>query len=96
MAVGVDAHQRYQRGIYDLQPGDVLVNYTDGIIDARNFTSERFGRARLRAAVLRILNAEPDANAQRLVDLIQWELRRFAGLTTRADDETMVVLKVKA
>ena len=95
MAVGVDAHQRYQRGIYDLHPGDVLVNYTDGITDARNFTSERFGRARLRTSVLRILNTEPDAGAQRLVDLIQWEIRRFAGLTTRADDETLVVLKVK-
>lgn len=95
MAVGVDSHQRYQRGIYDLHPGDVLVNYTDGITDARNFTGDRFGRARLRTSILRILNAEPDAGAQRLVDLIQWELRRFTGLTTRADDETMVVLKVK-
>ena len=95
MAVGVDAEQKYQRGIFDLRPGDVLVNYTDGITDARNFSSERFGRARLRASLLRILSAEPDASAQRITDLIQWDVRRFAGLSTRADDETLVVLKVK-
>jgi sigma-B regulation protein RsbU (phosphoserine phosphatase) len=94
MAVGIDPHQRYQRGVFDLHARDVLLAYTDGIIDARSFTNERFGRSRLRQSLLTILTNEPDATATRIVELIQWELRKFAGLKTRFDDETMVVLRV--
>lgn len=94
MAVGIDPHQRYQRGVFDLHSRDVLLAYTDGIIDARSFSNERFGRSRLRQSLLTILTNEPDANASRIVELVQWEVRKFAGLKTRFDDETMVVLRV--
>lgn len=94
MAVGIDPHQRYQRGVFDLHSRDVLIAYTDGIIDARSFSNERFGRSRLRQSVLNILTTEPEASASRITELIQWEVRKFAGLKTRFDDETMVVLRV--
>jgi sigma-B regulation protein RsbU (phosphoserine phosphatase) len=94
MAVGIDPHQRYQRGVFDLHSRDVLIAYTDGIIDARSFTNERFGRSRLRQSVLTILTTEPEASASRIAELIQWDVRKFAGLKTRFDDETMVVLRV--
>lgn len=94
MAVGIDPHQRYQRGVFDLRPSDTLVAYTDGILDARSFSGEKFGRARLRSAVLRILSEEPNASASRVAEMIQWEVRRFAGLSDRVDDETLVVVRV--
>src|SRR5690606_34432825 len=31
MAVGIDPTERYQRGTYDLRPGDVFLAYTDGV-----------------------------------------------------------------
>src|SRR5262249_38804111 len=33
MALGIDPTQRYQRGTYDLHPGDVALLYTDGVTD---------------------------------------------------------------
>ena len=95
MVVGIDRSQRYQRAVYDLQPRDVLIAYTDGVTDATNFNREKFGKKRLRAAVLAILAAEPTAPAARILDLLHWEVRRFTGLSNRADDETLVVLRVR-
>jgi sigma-B regulation protein RsbU (phosphoserine phosphatase) len=95
MVVGIDRSQRYQRAVYDLQPRDVLIAYTDGLTDATNFNREKFGKKRLRAAVLAILAAEPTAPAARILDLLHWEVRRFTGLSNRADDETLVVLRVR-
>lgn len=96
MAVGIDPQQRYQRSLFDLRPRDVLVAYTDGMLDARNFAGERFGRARFRDSVLRVLADEPDAPANRIAEQIQWDLRRFTGLRERPDDQTLVVMRVLA
>jgi phosphoserine phosphatase RsbU/P len=94
MAVGIDPLQRYQRGTCELRPGDVLIAYTDGITDTLDFSGKRFGRARLRAAVLQALAEERELSAARLVERIFWELRQFAGLLERPDDQTLVVLRV--
>jgi sigma-B regulation protein RsbU (phosphoserine phosphatase) len=94
MVVGIDRSQRYQRAVYDMQPRDVLVAYTDGLTDATNFNREKFGKKRLRSALLSILSAEPNASAARILDLLHWEVRRFTGLASRTDDETLLVMRV--
>lgn len=94
MVVGVDRSQRYQRAVFDLRPRDVFVAYTDGVTDATAFSKEKFGKKRLRKALIDILTQEPDASAHRILDLLQWEVRRFTGLSARNDDETLVVLRV--
>lgn len=96
MAVGIDPSQRYPHGIYDLQPGDVLVAYTDGVPDTVDFSGRRFGKTRLRQAVLTILTNNPQASAAEVVEHIYWELRQFAGLAERTDDQTVGVLRIRA
>jgi sigma-B regulation protein RsbU (phosphoserine phosphatase) len=94
MVIGVDEGQRYERGAVDLSPGDVLLAYTDGLTDARNFQKEKFGRERLRSAALAALEREPGLSAAGLVERVMWELRQFAGLAERVDDQTIVVVRV--
>ncbi len=94
MVVGVDPSQRYQRAVFDLRPRDVLVAYTDGIPDAANFAGEKFGKKRLRQALLRTLTEKPTASAAEIVERILWEVRQFAGLSPRNDDKTLVVVRV--
>ncbi len=94
MVLGIDRSQRYQRAVYDMQARDVLIAYTDGVTDATSFSGEKFGKKRFRAALLSILSSEPEASAARILDLLHWEVRRFTGLSSRADDETLVVMRV--
>ncbi len=93
MAVGVDPAQRYQRGSFDLKPGDVLLAYTDGLPDTMSFDGEKYGKKRVRQALLDVLSAEPDATADKIADHLVWENRRFSGLNRRVDDTTLVVLR---
>jgi phosphoserine phosphatase RsbU/P len=93
MVVGIDRSQRYQRAVYDMHAGDVLVAYTDGVVDTVNFGREKFGKKRLRACLLEILKQEPKASANRIAEHIRWCLRQFAGLAQRPDDETIVVVR---
>jgi len=88
--LGVSRHVTYEEEVVALEPGDMLVIYSDGAIDAANYDGERFGRDRLLDAIRR----HAHHGAQRAVEEIRWDIRRFTGLATQADDLTLVVVKV--
>jgi sigma-B regulation protein RsbU (phosphoserine phosphatase) len=94
MVVGIDPTQTYQRAVYDLRPGDLVIAYTDGLVDATNFATARFGKARVRAAVLNAVNEIPGCTAAQMVERILWEVRQFAGLSPRPDDLTLLAVRV--
>lgn len=91
MVVGVDPTTSFDRELLMLQPGDTLLLYTDGVVEALNFEDERFGRERLAQSLVR----HASQPAQLVAQNILWDLRRFRGLADRTDDVTIVVLKIK-
>jgi sigma-B regulation protein RsbU (phosphoserine phosphatase) len=91
MVLGVDPETTFDRDPLALQSGDVLLLYTDGVVDALNFSDEPFGLARLTSSFTR----HADQPAEMLVKSLLWDLRRFRGLADRVDDVTIVALKIK-
>lgn len=81
----------YDVGSVQLEVGDLLLLYTDGLVDSMNFAEERYEMDRVRANV----KAFADLPARQILGNIRWEVRKFTGLTPRVDDLTMVVLKVQ-
>lgn len=94
MVVGINPQEVYARETYQLRAGDVLVAYTDGVNDAQNFSNEKFGKKRLKSAVLKALAQNPEATAAQILEAIQWELRQFIGLRDRTDDQTLAIVRV--
>lgn len=89
MVLGVVAEEPYTQSFIDLQSGDILLMYTDGLADAMNFKQETFGRTRIVDAF-----AKGGASADIVAQNILWEMRRFVGLTKRVDDVTLVVVRL--
>ena len=73
--------------------GDLIVFFSDGIVDATNSHGEMFGEERL-ASVLRQHPTAHDS-AQQAVDAILEAVHTFRAGTEHFDDETIVVLRVK-
>lgn len=90
MVIGVDPEQVYDKEVVQLQKGDVLWIYTDGVPDAMNFAGDKFGKKRMRECLL----ANLEYPAEHICRQMLWETRRFVGLNRRTDDTTMVVVKV--
>ncbi len=90
MVIGVDPEQQYGKEVVQLQGGDVLWIYTDGVPDAMNYAGEKFGKPRMRECLMAHLK-DP---AEQICRQMLWETRRFVGLNRRTDDTTMVVVKV--
>ncbi len=91
LAVGIDPRAEYETGRLRLRPGDILLLYTDGCVDALDFNDVRFGRPRLRDSLRRYA----DLPAERLARSILWDIRRFIGLARQTDDITLVLARVK-
>lgn len=72
------------------QPGDSVVFFSDGIVDAQNAAGEMFGAERLIATVKK----HHHKSASRLAESILTDVGRFQGKRDRFDDETVVVLRV--
>lgn len=78
-----------QRAI-QLEPGDSLVLYTDGITEAFNRDGEEYGEARLTAA---LREAPANASARQLTDRLVADVHRFAAGAEVSDDLTCLVAR---
>jgi phosphoserine phosphatase RsbU/P len=95
LVAGVQDDEEYAMERVVLQKDQVVVVYTDGMMDALDFAGQRFGRQQLIEAVVSTLNEEPDADAERVIERIFWHMRQFTGLQAQADDETVVVMRAR-
>ena len=90
MALGFDQAAVYGAGKETLEPGDVLLAFTDGLTEALNEAGEEFGEAR--AAGLLVGNRT--LGASELQRLVSAELEAFCGRARQYDDVTIVVARV--
>ena len=72
-----------------LQPGDTIFQYTDGVTDASNSDNELFGDERM----LAVLNNNPDAAPDKILQNMAAAIDKFAGETPQFDDITMLCLR---
>ena len=87
---GVLAEATYDKSIVDLESGDCVLLYSDGVTDAMSERNERFGRERLESA-LKDVGA---LTAQQAIDALLARLNQHRGETDANDDITIVVVKV--
>lgn len=89
MPLGVTEDLVLERDAVTLAPGDLLVLYTDGVIDALNEAEEDFGQDRLEA----LLFGRRHESAQQVVDALRSAVLAHTGQAPLYDDVTLVVLR---
>jgi len=91
VALGVLPDARYEERPVALQPGDVLLLYTDGVSEAELPTGEQFGTERLERCLKRVAGGTAHEILKGVVD----EVTACAGERGVNDDLTLVVVKVR-
>ena len=89
VVLGILDEPRIARGDVRLEPGDLLVMYTDGVTEATNGLDEEFGEERL----AELLTRGSEHSAESLVRLVDGAVRSFTGERPQFDDLTLLVLK---
>ncbi|MHB1699256.1 MAG: SpoIIE family protein phosphatase [Acidobacteriaceae bacterium] len=89
--LGLFPDVEYEEFTLSTQPGDSIVFFSDGIVDAENATREMFGNERLE----QVLRKNKKASANGMVDAVLKAVSDFQCGTEHFDDETVLVLRVK-
>lgn len=87
MAVGMMPDTHYSIEFAQIDPGDFIFCYTDGVTEARNKAGDFFMENRLFEVL-----AKPEATAQGLVDRVYAALRNFMAGAVQFDDITMIAI----
>jgi hypothetical protein len=88
-ALGLLKTSKFDEHEINLDPGDLLVAYSDGVTEARNERDEFFGDQRLRTIVGRSAGISPD----RVGEKILAEVDQFVWEAPRSDDLSLVIIK---
>jgi sigma-B regulation protein RsbU (phosphoserine phosphatase) len=92
LPLGVSADAAYDHLQREIRPGQIIVIGTDGIWETHNPRGDMFGKANLQ----NIIRSHADRSARDIIDAVTAALEDFRyPLQTRADDITLVVIKVK-
>ena len=91
--LGLFPHSTYDEMAIELSPGDMVILFSDGIIDAVNSRGEQFGSDKL----CTLLQQHPTAalSAQGAVDAILEAVKTHQAGTEHFDDETVIVLRAR-
>jgi serine phosphatase RsbU (regulator of sigma subunit) len=88
-ALGALEGHEYQASVLRLEPGDLLVMYTDGVVEARNATGDEFQVLRLKSYLAGCAGASADKVVRGLVGRVE----DFAGDAPQYDDVTVLALR---
>lgn len=93
LAIGIDDGAVFQRVTKDadvtMQPGDVLLLYTDGVDEALDAEGEEFGKERIQ----RVLAKIGPQGAKAVVDEVVEAMNAFVGGKASTDDVTLIALQ---
>jgi phosphoserine phosphatase RsbU/P len=91
LPLGIESHAPYETGHTCLRPGDVLIFFTDGCIEAFNAAGDEFGNLRW----LAVIRALPNGTAQESLHYLMRQVDEFVGATRQADDITCMIFRCK-
>lgn len=88
MALGVEEESTWVQSSAKIEPGDVLILYTDGIPDSQNMQGEFFDDE----SIIEVAQNHLERTAYELQEQILQEVQDFAGDAPQFDDITLMIL----
>jgi sigma-B regulation protein RsbU (phosphoserine phosphatase) len=91
LPLGIRLDRSYETASLELRPGDALIFFTDGVVEAFNETGEEFGNERWLSAIRNL----PDWDAQQTLQFLMKRVDDFVGATRQSDDITCLVFRCR-
>jgi phosphoserine phosphatase RsbU/P len=91
LPLGILAESKYESANVALAPGDWLIIFTDGLVEAENARQEEYGEAR----VISLLGANASATPKEFLASLMSSLDLFVGSTPQHDDVTCLLIKAE-
>jgi phosphoserine phosphatase RsbU/P len=93
LPLGMFCSSRYPTERCQMDPGDVMLLYTDGVIEARDANDDEYGHDRLVRMFERASTTAPGAAARHLAQACLEDLATFLGRAAHHDDVTIMAVR---
>jgi sigma-B regulation protein RsbU (phosphoserine phosphatase) len=90
LALGLFPGITYDEACFDLEPGDLVALYSDGISEAQNLDEDEYGTERLIVSLRRRSQASADEIVRGVIE----DLDEFVGDAPQHDDITLMILQL--
>ncbi|MBN1699666.1 MAG: SpoIIE family protein phosphatase [Spirochaetales bacterium] len=90
LPIGIEPSTRYGQKRVKLKSGDIIILYTDGIIEAMNAKGEQYSSEKFIDLILKNSQKTP----KELVEVIKADIEAFVGNKKQHDDQTLILMKV--
>jgi sigma-B regulation protein RsbU (phosphoserine phosphatase) len=91
LPLGIESTATYETGMVNLRAGDILLMFTDGVVEAFNAAGEEYGNGRWLEAIRRL----PPGTASQHLQFLMGQVDSFVGATRQSDDITCLVFQCK-
>jgi len=92
LPLGIDSGAEHESSTKDLRPGDALIFFTDGVVEAFDENGQEFGDGRWLAAIRGL----PEISAQESLQFLMTTVDAFVGATRQSDDITCMIFRAKS
>jgi sigma-B regulation protein RsbU (phosphoserine phosphatase) len=89
LPLGIYKNKEYKSSSVDLHHGDMIIMYTDGVINSKDSSNQHYGTDRLEKNILNLTNLDAEEAANRLLKSILI----YESEENQADDVTLLILK---
>lgn len=89
--IGLEKTSKYGKVATNLESGDLVALFTDGIIEAMNQDNQQYSME----ALEKIIEKNYDLSSSELLKVIQQDIDKFVGKAKQHDDQTLLLMKIE-
>ena len=87
--IGVDKNSTYKNILQETKPGDILITYTDGLIETLNDKGQQYTKENL----LKLIAKNHNSSSKDIANLVKSDIKNFSAGTQQHDDQSLLVIK---
>ena len=89
--MGVEKKTEYKDKEFPVNPDDIIITYTDGVIEAPNSRGIQYSKNRL----LEVILQNKHLSGKEIADKVKNDIVKFSGTDHQHDDQTLLVIKIQ-
>ena len=89
--VGVEKKTEYQDKDFSVETDDIIITYTDGVIEAPNSRGLQYSKERL----LEVIVNNKHLSGKEIAEHVKTDILKFTGVDNQHDDQTLLIIKVQ-
>lgn len=90
--IGVERSSKYEEIKLTVEKGDIIILYTDGVIEALNKDGHQYSLDTLS----QVISDNSALSAKDLANEVKYNIQAFIGSANLHDDQTLIIMKIKA